>query len=124
MINEVVQDEIKRLVKEMEDLTLDAGVGATRYKALGQKLDKKRKFTLERTLEFLRKVQIAEYAEVERIWTLPTMSPDVWFNYLNLFGDTPFEEVALLKQARKALKKAYVEFFKSNKKPKKVKVDA
>ena len=108
----------------MENLTLDAGVGAARYKALGQKLDKKRATTLERVYDFLNDVYIREYAEVERIWTLPTMTDEVWFNYLNLFGDTAFEEVGLLKQARKDLKKAYVEFFKSTKKPKKVKVDA
>jgi hypothetical protein len=114
--------EIKRLVEHMENLTLDAGVGAARYKALGEKLDKKRAKTLERTYDFLCDVHIREFAEVERIWTLPSMTPDVWFNYLNLFGDTVFEEVALLKKARKDLKKAYVEFFKSAKKPKKVKI--
>lgn len=121
-INKMIH-EIADLVHQMENLTLDAGVGAARYKALGQKLDKKRLATLERTYDFLSDVQTREYAEVERIWILPTMTSEVWFNYLNLFGDTEFEEVTLLKKARKALKKAYVEFFKTTKKVKKTKLE-
>lgn len=115
--------KIIALVNDMENLTLDAGVGAKRYKALAEKLDKKRKDTLKRTLEFLEHVQANEYAEVHRIWTLPTMTEEVWFNYLNLFADTEFDEVRILKKARKDLKAAYVIFFKTPKK-KPVKVEA
>ena len=123
-INEMI-DRIKVLVEEMENLTLDASVGAKRYKALGEKLDKKRPDTLKRTLNFLEQVRVNEYEEVVRIWTLPTMNEDVWFNYLNLFGDTTFDEVRLLKKARKNLKIVYVSFFKeTRKKTTKVKVDA
>jgi len=103
----------------MENLTLDAGVGAARYKKLYAKLDKKQLATLERTHDFLQDVQVREYAEVQRIWTLPCVSEETWFNYLNLFPDTDFEEVILLKKARKELKKAYVEFHRPVKKAKK-----
>jgi len=109
---------ITGLVEEMENLTLDAAVGTKRYKALAERLDKKRPATLKRTLEFLQDVREKEYKEVNRIWTLPTMTDEVWFNYLNLFPDTDFEETALLKKARKALKMRYVAFFKTTSKTK------
>jgi len=96
----------------MENLVLDAGVGAKRYKMLRNKLDKRQLSTLLRIQKFIDKVYITSYAEVHRIWTLPTMTEEVWFNYLNLFSDTYFEEVAFLKVARRALKADFVAFFK------------
>jgi len=113
-----MKEAIAILHEEMRTLTLDAGVGVKRYQKLGANLDRKKPKTLERIYELLIDVHENEYKEVERIWTLPTMSEDVWFNYLNIFSDTEFEEVTLLKQARKLLKGRYVAFFKTQtKKP-------
>jgi len=56
-----------------------------------------------------------EWAKVHRIWNLPTMTPEVWENYLTLFGDTDFHEVKLLRVARKALRSKYAAFFKKKK---------
>jgi len=112
---------IKSMHGEMKQLTLQAGVGAKRYEALAEKLEKRHPETLQSIHDHLFDMRSNEWAEVHRIWTLPTMTEDVWCNYLTLFGDTIFHEVRLLRFARKALHSKYVGFFKKKKKKKKAK---
>ena len=69
--------------------------------------------TIERYLRFLEYVYEHQYKEVYRIWTLPSMSDAAWNRYFTVFDDTDFYEVKLLKEARRALKGAYVEFWKT-----------
>jgi len=112
MDKKAIQEEVAKLLEEMENLVLDAGVGAKRYKMLKTKIDRRQLSTLLRMQEFLNKVYVGSYAEVHRIWTLPSMTEEVWFNYLNLFSDTTFEEVDLLKVARRKLKADFVTYYK------------
>jgi len=75
------------------------------------RLENKLDITIERTLEFLEDVFKNEYAEVLRIWTLPSMTEEVWKNYKTIFDNQDFDEIKLLKKARRALKGRYVAFF-------------
>lgn len=111
-----VTERLKALHNEMRELTLDSGVGVKRYERMVKNIERKRTHTIERIYNFLADVYEHEWCEVHRVWTLPTMSEDVWFNYLNLFSDTHFPEVYLLKAARKNLKARYVAFYKPQKK--------
>ena len=114
----MLNTQIEQLHRQMEQLTLEAGVGPKRYASLVRRLEHKKEDTLKRTLAFLQDVSKHEYFEVHRIWNLPTMTPEVWQNYVTIFDDTDFEELALLKKARKALKSRYAAFFQKKKKAK------
>lgn len=109
-------NEISKLHRQMRKLTLDAGVGEKRYESLATRLEKKHSDTLDRILAFLKDVSGNEYCEVHRIWNLPTMTQEVWDNYITLFDDVAFEELVLLRAARKKLKARYAEFFRGGKK--------
>ncbi len=112
--NQLVSD-IKKLHSDMRDLTLDSNVTVLMYDKFIQNIGKQKYLTLTRTHTFLRKVREEEYAEVYRIWVLPTMTPEVWENYLVLFFETTFPEVTLLIKARRNLRKRYSEFHKAKK---------
>lgn len=106
-------DKILQLHKEMEKLTLEAGVSAKQYEKLVRGIERKSQDIIWQYYEFFCNVYEREYAEVHRIWTLPSMTEEVWENYYTLFRDTPFEEVTLLREARKSLKEKYVAFWKN-----------
>lgn len=105
--------KIKSLHDEMRELTLQAGVHEKSYDKVLHRLEKKPEDYVWGILEFLQNVHDREYAEVKRIWTLPFMTPEVWNNYTELFSDTKFEEVTLLKAARKTLKGRFSAFRKN-----------
>jgi hypothetical protein len=118
-------EEIKQIINlhnEMHDLTLDAGIGPKRYESLATNLEKKKPETILAIHLFLLNVYMDEYRELKRVWTLPTMTPMVWRNYEDIFHDTDFPEMTILKSARKALKERYVAFFKNKKRQPGIKV--
>lgn len=109
---ESLMSEVQKLHEQMSKLTLEAGVGEKRYASL---VKKTQKAAVLRVSEFLHDVSKNEYFEVHRIWNLPSMTDEVWNNYLVLFDDVDFPEMKLLRNARRELRGRYSAFFKPKK---------
>lgn len=100
----VLAQSIEKLVKEMREITLAAGVPEATF---NQILEVDMNLTvedLENRLNFLEQVWRDEYWQVLDIWRL--LPPAIWARYQD-FGETRLREQKLLREARKKLRKAW-----------------
>jgi hypothetical protein len=99
-------EKIRELHNRMKDLTLKAGVSEVKYVRVLRAIDKAPLNYAERVLLFLESVAKNEWAELNRIYTLPHITPEMWENY-KILGIKNLDEQNLFNSAALALKKAW-----------------
>jgi hypothetical protein len=111
MAVEQVVTEIVRLLDEMRELTLAAGVPVKYYEHFTVFDGQATYQELTKLLGFVEDVRYKEYFGVKEIWRL--LDPHVWDRYKSL-GFNNLREQVLLRERRKMLRDRWKTYYKEN----------
>lgn len=103
-------ESAKELHERMTPHVLRAGVGEKGWNKIVHNFSRKSPERQLFIIDFLKSFHATEWKEVNDVWTLPNATEEMWENMSNMFDESPFPELMMLRRAQRKLKDRWVSF--------------